>query len=250
MKLFKDEEYLQTLNCDCSSILIGVDEVGRGPLAGPVVSGSVALYFKQPASALTTLKYLREQGIFDSKKLSAKKRQQILQNLQIDVAKIKPDQSYLQLNQADLILLYTVNLQPPKVIDEINILQASLLSMSLATTANLNCLSSFKVLKKIKPTIWVDGNKPINLRDAAEIIPVVKGDQTYLLIALASIIAKEYRDHLMVKLGEKFPNYGFHQHAGYGTKMHIENIKKFGVSSVHRKSFVKNLVNSDVNQHS
>ncbi|MFN8370809.1 MAG: ribonuclease HII [Bacteriovoracaceae bacterium] len=246
--LFKDEEHLRELSEDALAVFMGVDEVGRGPLAGPVVACSVALYFESKSSGLSILSMLNDQGIADSKKLSPKKRQQILQNLNIDVSIIENHQTYIQLKQHDAFLIFTLNLQPPKVIDEINILEASLLCMKNATTANLSFLDKANVELKAPITIWIDGNKGITLeknKRKVSLNPVVKGDQNYLLVALASIIAKEYRDLFMVNLGCQFPQYGFQKHSGYGTKMHIENIKRFGVSSVHRKTFVKNFVEAD-----
>jgi ribonuclease HII len=176
-------------------ITAGVDEVGRGCLAGPVVSSAVIL--KETVN-LSLLK--------DSKKISFNKR--------IEIAK------HIKLNST-----YAIGMASVKEILSLNILQASLLSMQRAIDQLL-----------IKPElILIDGNfAPKGLKKFKTII---NGDEKVKSISAASIIAKVYRDQLMIKLSEKFQNYAWERNFGYGTKAHMEGLKKFGVTSHHRKGF-------------
>ena len=176
-------------------ITAGVDEVGRGCLAGPVVSAAVIL------KENINLKLLK-----DSKKISFKKR--------IEIAE------HIKLNST-----YAIGLATVEEILNLNILQAALLSMKRA----IDKLS-------IKPElILIDGNfAPKGLKNFKTII---NGDEKIKSIGAASIIAKVFRDQLMIKLSEKFHNYAWERNFGYGTKSHMEGLKKFGVTSHHRKSF-------------
>ncbi|MDA9078319.1 ribonuclease HII [Pelagibacteraceae bacterium] len=176
-------------------ITAGVDEVGRGCLAGPVVSAAVIL------KENINLKLLK-----DSKKISFKKR--------IEIAE------HIKLNSTCAIGLATV-----EEILNLNILQAALLSMKRA----IDKLS-------IKPElVLIDGNfAPKGIKNFKTII---NGDEKIKSISAASIIAKVFRDQLMIKLSEKFHNYAWERNFGYGTKAHMEGLKKFGVTSHHRKSF-------------
>jgi len=176
-------------------ITAGVDEVGRGCLAGPVVSAAVILKEK------INLKLLK-----DSKKISFKKR--------IEIAE------HIKLNST-----YAIGLATVEEILNLNILQAALLSMKRA----IDKLS-------IKPElILIDGNfAPKGLKNFKTII---NGDEKIKSIGAASIIAKVFRDQLMIKLSEKFHNYAWERNFGYGTKAHMEGLKKFGITSHHRKSF-------------
>jgi len=176
-------------------ITAGVDEVGRGCLAGPVVSAAVIL------KENINLKLLK-----DSKKISFKKR--------IEIAE------HIKLNST-----YAIGLATVEEILNLNILQAALLSMKRA----IDKLS-------IKPElILIDGNfAPKGLKNFKTII---NGDEKIKSIGAASIIAKVFRDQLMIKLSEKFHNYAWERNFGYGTKAHMEGLKKFGVTSHHRKSF-------------
>ena len=176
-------------------ITAGVDEVGRGCLAGPVVSAAVIL--KEGIN----LKLLK-----DSKKISFQKRQKISDHIK--------SHSFYAIGSAS--------------VDEIlslNILQASLLSMKRA----LDQLT-------IKPELTlIDGNfAPSGLKNYKTII---NGDEKIKVISAASIIAKVYRDNLMIKLAEKFSNYSWESNFGYGTRAHLEGLKKFGITSHHRKGF-------------
>jgi ribonuclease HII len=176
-------------------ITAGVDEVGRGCLAGPVVSSAVIL---KESVNLSILK--------DSKKISFKKR--------IEIAK------HIRLNS-----IYAIGIASVEEILNLNILQAALLSMKRA----IDKLS-------IKPElILIDGNfAPKGLINFKTII---NGDEKVKSISAASIMAKVYRDQLMIKLSEKFQNYAWERNFGYGTKAHMEGLKKFGVTSHHRKGF-------------
>ena len=176
-------------------ITAGVDEVGRGCLAGPVVSAAVVL------KKGINLKVLK-----DSKKISFNKREKISKHIK--------ENSY-----------YAIGIASVEEILKLNILQASLLSMKRA----LDQL-------KIKPDITlIDGNfAPEGIKKYKTII---NGDEKVKAISAASIIAKVYRDKLMIKLSEKYSNYSWERNFGYGTKAHLEGLKKFGVTAHHRKSF-------------
>ena len=176
-------------------ITAGVDEVGRGCIAGPVVSAAVIL--KKSVS----LKLLK-----DSKKLSFKQREKISEHIK--------NNSY-----------YAIGVSSVEEIFKLNILQASLLSMKRA-------------IKKLTITpglTLIDGNfAPTGLKNYKTII---NGDEKIKSISAASIIAKVYRDLLMIKLSKKYKNYAWERNFGYGTKAHMEGLRKFGITSHHRKSF-------------
>ena len=176
-------------------ITAGVDEVGRGCLAGPVVSSAVIL---KRSTNLSILK--------DSKKITFRKR--------IEIAE------HIKLNS-----IYAIGMASVKEILNLNILQAALLSMKRA----IDKLS-------VKPElILIDGNfAPKGLTNFKTII---NGDEKVKSISAASIIAKVHRDQLMIKLSEKFHNYAWERNFGYGTKAHMEGLKKFGVTPHHRKGF-------------
>ena len=176
----------------------GVDEVGRGPLAGPVVCAAVIM----PENDLID-------GVTDSKKLSEKKREYLAEIIK------------------EKALAYSIYEVSEREIDEINILNAVKKCM-------LNAVNGLKIKPDITLVDGLDIHLPIN----AEYI--VKGDLKSYTIASASIIAKVYRDALMVKYAEQFPEYGFEKHKGYGTKTHIDKIKEIGPCSLHRKTFIKN----------
>lgn len=180
--------------------LAGTDEAGRGPLAGPVVAAAVILP-----------KDFYDERIDDSKKLSAKLREELF-----DV-----------ICKNALAYSYTVISQ--KKIDEINILKASLLAMK----------TSVKKLKPQPKIILVDGNKSFTYD--AEVIPIVKGDSKSLSIASASLIAKVVRDRIMMKLAKKYPYYGWETNKGYPTAEHINAVLKYGACSIHRTTFLKKI---------
>ena len=176
-------------------ITAGVDEVGRGCLAGPVVSAAVVL---KKSINLNLLK--------DSKKISFNKREEVSEHIKKN--------SY-----------YALGIASVEEILNLNILQASLLSMKRAIEK-----------LEIKPVITlIDGNfAPRGLKNYKTII---NGDEKIKVISAASIIAKVYRDKFMIRLSKKFSNYAWDRNFGYGTKAHFEGLKKFGVTSHHRKGF-------------
>lgn len=191
-----------------SQIVAGVDEVGRGPLVGCVVAAAVILDPNQPIV-----------GLRDSKKLSEKKRIAF-------EAEIKQK-----------ALAWHVAVATPEEIDEINILQASLLAMKRAVEG-----------LKIKPELaLVDGNKLPKLDMPAEAI--IKGDDLIPAISAASILAKEHRDREMKALAVKHPEYQFEKHKGYPTALHLAKIDEYGIIAEHRKSFkpVKKIIERDQN---
>jgi len=182
-------------------LVAGADEVGRGPLAGPVVCASVILD-----------KDCKIEGIDDSKKLSAKKREELYDKIVAEA------------------IAYNVEFVYQDVIDDINILEATKLCMSRA----INNL-------KIKPDIvLVDALSGLNLSCPSKAI--IKGDALSYSIGAASIIAKVVRDRYMDELDKEYPQYGFANNKGYGTKQHMDAIKEFGATKHHRQSFIKNIL--------
>ena len=190
------------------SLIAGVDEVGRGPLAGPVVAA--ACIFDRDVDIV---------GIDDSKKLSEKKREQFFDEIK------------------DKALAYGIGEASCEVIDEINILEATKLAMKRAIDEADKMLES-QGRDRIQIVIF-DAVKINDLKK--EQMSVIKGDQTYFSVAAASILAKVTRDNLMKEYDKVYPEYGFASNKGYGTKAHYEGIKKAGITEIHRKSFLKNL---------
>lgn len=192
-------------------IAAGIDEAGRGPLAGPVVAACVILD-KSDIIA----------GINDSKKLTKNQRQKIF----LEICKKAK---------------FGVGIVDTKTIDSINILEATKLAMLVALE---NLQNKYQIFPQL---ILVDGNVvPFKKQyQIQEIITLVKGDSKSLSIAAASIVAKETRDKIMHDLHQDFPQFNFDKHAGYGTKMHIEKIREFGISPFHRRSFepIKSMLN-------
>lgn len=212
--------------------IAGLDEVGRGPLAGPVVAGCTFLKWESfsPQELKKFFRSLSRLGITDSKKISAEKRVKILNHFGIYPSKINANQFYSILKKGDLELGFSIYEMGPSEIDKINILNASLKSMALA----------FKKCRKEKNfgAVLVDGNKiPNSLGENLSARAIIGGDSKSLLIAFASIIAKEYRDNLMKKMDLLYPQYNFQKNMGYGTQTHILAIQNFGITPIHRKSF-------------
>lgn len=174
----------------------GVDEVGRGPLAGPVVTAAVILDPQNPIL-----------GLADSKKLTEKRREML-------VPLIKQH-----------ALAWAMGRAEPAEIDELNILQASLLAMKRAVEA----------LSVVPEHVLVDGIHAPKLN--CPVTTIIKGDQSEPAIAAASILAKVARDQEMVALDEMYPGYGFAQHKGYPTKQHQQALLTLGVTDIHRRSF-------------
>ena len=189
-----------------TGLIAGIDEAGRGPWAGPVVAGAVIFLDRDAINP-----YLIS-SLNDSKKLSAKKREEL----------------YVLIKQESNLghLCYGVGLSSAQEIDDINILQATFNAMRRATE-NLS----------VKPDIaLVDGNqtpKPF----ICDVKTIIKGDSISLSISAASIMAKVYRDNIMKELAKKYPYYGFEKNAGYGTKIHIDGLNKYGICQEHRKSY-------------
>jgi ribonuclease HII len=184
---------------DYDDIVCGIDEVGRGPLAGPVVAAAVIIRRSEAPK-----KILRE--INDSKKLTAEKREYLFNKIQ--------EFSHISIAECSV-----------EEIDEINILQASLRAMGKAYAG-----------LAIRPgAALVDGNQKPKLPCAIKTI--VQGDSKSLSIAAASIVAKHYRDCLMTRIADHFPHYGWKTNVGYGTPYHIKAIQIHGISIHHRRSF-------------
>ena len=178
-------------------ITAGVDEAGRGPLAGEVYAAAVIL---NPDDSID--------GLRDSKKLSPKRRS----DLSIQIKRRS--------------LAWSISFASVEEIDELNILNATLLAMKRAVKG-LN----------VSPEIaLVDGNRAPSLKEI-EVFTIIKGDQKEACISAASIIAKVARDERLIALDHMYPNWGFKRHKGYGTKIHIEAIRRYGVTPLHRKSF-------------
>ena len=194
--------------------VIGLDEVGRGPLAGPVVS--CGCYFKNYKIQNEFKDY-----IGDSKKLSEKKRERSFK--------------FLQNLKKDNIIEYHLGIANVEEIDQLNILEATKLSMK-------RVVNKFNIENAY---LLIDGNFSLNYKSYRE-QSVIKGDDKSLSIAAASIIAKVHRDRLMKKLSLKFKEFGWEKNAGYGTKIHIENIHRLGPTIHHRKTFepIKSLIHS------
>jgi len=190
------EDFEQQARMKGFSLIAGIDEAGRGPLAGPVVAAAVVL----PIGADLD-------GIDDSKKLTAKKRETLF------------DAIYQQ------AISVGIGIVDPVEIDRINILQATRLCMAMA-------------MQNLRPSphyLLVDGNVSIQTTIPQETIK--GGDGRSVSIASASVIAKVTRDRLMVLYDDEFPEFGFRKHKGYGTKAHCEAIRTFGCCPIHRKTF-------------
>jgi ribonuclease HII len=201
-------------------LVIGIDEAGRGPLAGPVVASAVLIFPETFSSENIFDKKL----IRDSKTLSEKQRENIYKW-------IIGSKNFFRVGVGEV---------SHQMIDKINILNASLLAMRLAVDDLLSTIfQDEKLSQKIKREnicLLVDGNKKIpKINLEQKVFP--KGDRNFFSIASASICAKVTRDRKMKNFHQDFPEYGFDQHKGYGTKLHYEKIKKFGACRIHRKSF-------------
>lgn len=181
---------------EVGNYIVGVDEAGRGPLAGPVAAAAVILDPNRPIA-----------GLQDSKKLSAAKRESLFEQIQAKA------------------LSYHIAYASALEIDQINILQASLLAMRRAVEG----------LSLLPTKALIDGIHCPPLRCPAE--AVVKGDQKYAEISAASILAKVSRDRMMLALDQQFPHYGFAQHKGYPTAAHFNALAKHGPCDQHRRSF-------------
>ena len=192
------------LHADGYSLVCGVDEAGRGPLAGPVCAAAVILPSDEETQTLL-------KGLNDSKKLTERRRESMFPVIQ------------------ERAIACAVAWASVEEIEELNILQATFLAMNRA----INGLG-------IRPELaLIDGNR--SPETDLHTRTVIKGDATCACIAAASVLAKVSRDHLMMKLAEEYPMYGFDRHKGYGTAAHYEALHLYGPSPVHRMSFLKNL---------
>lgn len=183
--------------------VIGVDEAGRGPWAGPLV---VAAVMFRSYDNLPNWVYQLD----DSKKLSITKRQTLFKNIQ---------------EAPPTCLRYAIHVIPVATIDRVNILQATMEGMRL-------CIQSLRTQDAV---VLIDGNQKPVQEDWC--YPVVKGDSKSLSIAAASVLAKVHRDHLMRELSKDYPQYGWDKNAGYGTAQHQAALKEYGITPHHRKSF-------------
>ncbi len=196
-----DYEYEAKAQSQGFQLICGVDEAGRGPLAGPVYAAAVIL----PQGLVID-------GLNDSKKLSEKKREQLYDKV------------------IENAVAWSVGIATEQEIDEINILQATFLAMRRAVEG-LEVKADYAL---------IDGNRmpPLDINGET----VIKGDALSMSIAAASIIAKVSRDRFMLTIDEKYPEYQFSKHKGYGTALHYEMLEKYGVSPVHRRSFLKKIL--------
>ena len=202
-KIWNAEEKLQferALQAKGLRYIAGVDEVGRGPLAGPVVCAAVIMPLDDESLIV---------GVDDSKKLSEKKREQLAEEIK------------------QRALAYTIVEIDEKTIDEINILEATKLGMKRAIES----------LDLTPDVVLTDGNMTIDITHKQH--SVIHGDALSYSIGAASIIAKVYRDHLMDEYAKAYPQYAFEKNKGYGTAAHIQGIKEYGLCPIHRRTFTK-----------
>ena len=183
-------------------LVAGIDEAGRGPLAGPVVCACCMMPMGEGEII---------EGINDSKKISEKKREKLFEQIK------------------EKAVSYCIAVIPPEVIDDINILQATILGMK----------NSFEGMTVKPKTLLVDA---VKLNVDANVLPIIKGDATSYNIASASILAKVARDRIMRDYDAQYPEYGFAKHKGYGTADHIKALKEVGPCPIHRRSFIKNFI--------
>lgn len=193
--------------------IVGIDEVGRGPLAGPV---AVCAFLMRDESFLENQKDKKLPKLKDSKKLSKKQREEWFE--------------YLKVAKTEGLCDFVVSFVSPENIDKFGIAKCiqKALNQSLEKVTSQD-YSSFQ--------IFLDGG----LKAPVEYVnqqTIIRGDELHPVISLASIVAKVSRDRVMAEYGEKYPEYGFEKHSGYGTKAHYEAIKKHGQTPIHRKSFI------------
>ncbi len=189
------------------SVICGMDEAGRGPLAGPVYAAAVIL---SPDTVI--------EGLNDSKKLTEKKREALFPVIQ------------------EKALAYGIGFATEREIDEINILNATFLAMRRAV----------EQLQITPQLLLIDGNQKPKTGICEE-VTVIKGDAKSMSIAAASVLAKVSRDRFMLELAKEYPQYAFEQHKGYGTKLHYERISQYGIAPIHRKSFLKKIIGENAN---
>lgn len=183
--------------------IAGIDEVGRGPLAGPVVTACVVMPYDEMID-----------GVFDSKKVSAKNRARLYNEI------------------LEKAISVSVSLADNLRIDDINILNAT-----------KECMTDCFEHSKVKPDLLMIDAVKLNICENEK--SIIKGDATSYAIACASIIAKVYRDKLMVDYAKQYPQYDFEHNVGYGTKKHVEAIKQNGITPIHRLSFLGNILGEE-----
>lgn len=190
------------------SVICGVDEAGRGPLAGPVYAAAVIL---SPDTVID--------GLNDSKKLTEKKREALFPIIQ------------------EKAVAYGIGFATEQEIDEVNILNATFLAMRRAVEQ-----------LPIQPDLLlIDGNQKPKI-GVCEEVTVIKGDAKSMSIAAASVLAKVSRDRFMLELAEKYSQYGFEKHKGYGTKLHYEKIAEYGIAPIHRRTFLKKIIGENADE--
>lgn len=197
-------EYQRKAEQNGYKTICGIDEAGRGPLCGPVVAAAVILPIDVDIK-----------GLNDSKKLSEKKREALFDII------------------CEKAIDYSIAFVDEKIIDNINILNATFKAMN-------DAINSLKIPADFA---FIDGNRAKGFEVPFECI--VKGDSKVASVAAASILAKVSRDRYMIKMAEKFPRYSFEKHKGYGTKAHYEAISKYGICQLHRKTFLKKVLGNN-----
>ncbi len=202
LKIF---EYDKSLLSNKIKYIAGIDEVGRGPLAGPVVTACVIMPYSEGSII---------NGVFDSKKVNKKNREKLYNEILTNA------------------IAYSIVVEDVKSIDEINILNATIKAMKRSYTE-----------MKVKPDLLLIDAVKLNIAENEK--SIIKGDATSYAIASASIVAKVYRDRLMEEYAKIYPEYDFENNVGYGTKRHIEAIKTYGVTPIHRLSFLKNIIGEE-----
>jgi len=200
-----------------SSIIIGVDEAGRGPLAGPVVAGAVILG-RSPLKKFRISEY--KETIDDSKKLRPAQREKAFKEISTKA-------------------IFGIGIKDSKYIDKENIHMATLAAMKQAVKNLVSkfCRLTDKKEKDIRKDICVLVDGLFGGFLPYKTIPIIKGDSKSLTIAAASIVAKVTRDAIMERYDKLYPRYGFSKHKGYGTKNHLEAIERYGPCLIHRKTF-------------
>lgn len=187
-------------------LICGIDEAGRGPLAGPVCAAAVILPIGTDID-----------GLNDSKKLTEKKREMLFPII------------------IEKATAYGIGFASEQEIDEINILNATFLAMRRAVEA----------LGISPDLLLIDGNQKPKI-GVGEEVTVIKGDAKSVSVAAASVLAKVSRDRYMLEKSQEYPQYAFEKHKGYGTKLHYEKIAEYGVSPIHRKTFLKKILGDTV----
>ena len=195
-------EYEEKYSSDGYKLIAGIDEAGRGPLAGPVVCAIAIMPLDKDKII---------DGVNDSKKLSPKVRETLYDKI---------------INTA---IAYKIEVVDNKTIDKVNILNATKQGM-------INCINNISITPDI---VLIDA---VKINSDIVTVPIIKGDEKSYSIACASILAKVYRDRLMQHYDKIYPQYLFEKHKGYGTQKHIELLKKFGKSEIHRDTFIKNFL--------